>query len=174
MRVSALASEVVQYCLVVKDVEAAVAAWSRDLGAGPFFLLDPFVGVRERPDGSQSRSVARIALGQCGPVQIELVELIEGTDSIFSQATLGTGVAGFHHVAVFAHDLEAAVADFAGKGFAWWQRSDDIVFIDCRDSLGFFVEIYRGGRGIEAVYEKIARAAAGWDGSRPLRPYVEM
>jgi hypothetical protein len=177
MRIAGIAGKVVQYCYVVADIEAAMETWARDLGAGPFYTLDRFESSRERPDGSQSLTVANIALGQCGEIQIELVQPLGGSQNIFYEVD-PKGASAFHHVAMFAEDIEAAMEDFAAKGSPWWYRGKfgdmKVAFIDCRRSLGFFVELYQAGKGMEETYVKVRTAAQGWDGSRPRRPLSEI
>jgi hypothetical protein len=163
---------------VVPDRDAAIEAWVRTLGAGPFFVMDRFENPRRRPNGGKAYTVANVALGQCGKVQIELVQSLGGRDDIYDLVDPGPSGA-LHHVAMFADDIDEAIAAYEAKGFAWWGRSGaegaaTTAFIDTRKTLGFFVELYQSGRGVEKVYERIAAAAVGWDGRNPIRPYAEL
>ena len=43
------------------------------------------------------------------------------------------------------------------------------VFIDTVASLGHMVELYRPVSALVGFYDMVADAAAGWDGSEPVR-----
>ncbi len=86
----------------------------------------------------------------------------------------GEGETGLHHIALFEDDLEGAVARFADRGHteAFRGTMEDgfqFVFIDTVASLGHMVELYRPVSALVGFYDMVADAAAGWDGSDPVR-----
>ncbi|MEZ5217318.1 MAG: VOC family protein [Ilumatobacteraceae bacterium] len=163
----------VQVAYLVDDVEDAAARFAARGGMGPFF-------VRHHPpaDAVDSHGCAGVfdhssAYGQWGPIQVELVALGSGTSPSLV-ADLG-GSAGLHHVAFFVPSLDAAIASGAQGGFppamvATTASGQRFAFLDARPVLGHFIEVYERTEGIARLYDRVAQAAAVWDGTAPVRP----
>ncbi|MBL7126573.1 MAG: VOC family protein [Dehalococcoidales bacterium] len=73
-------NEVQQVCLVVKDLQKTIEAYWNILGIGPWALFD--FGSERVPNfqyyGKPAYARYRGAIAQCGPIELELFETIEG------------------------------------------------------------------------------------------------
>ena len=171
-----IGSGIVQICHIVEDLDQAVDHWVETFGAGPFFgqrNLD--IPVMHR--GTPSFLYSHVALGQCGMLQMELVQIVGNEPTVYRDM-YPDGGSGFHHVAMFVDDLQkeidayaaagselGALGEFNGCGFA---------YVDTRKSVGFFTELYEECAFMRGFYRKIADAAAGWDGTRRMRSFEEV
>lgn len=88
--------------LIVDDLDQAVDFLTGTLG----------LGVNRTLDNSASTG-AKAAFLNCGPVEIELIELIDDEQR---QARLGDGPARVEHIAVEVDDIDAAFEELAAKG----------------------------------------------------------
>jgi Glyoxalase/Bleomycin resistance protein/Dioxygenase superfamily len=167
---------IVQMCWVVDDIETAVSAWAMSVGAGPFHLAAhiefgelTYWGVPATLDQSS-------ALGQWGPVQLELLQ--QHCDSPSGVREMrDDGHLGLHHVTWFADDIEAEGDRLRALGFDEVMTATlpvmggmRIAWYDTRPLLGCMAEIYEESQLMRRFYQRIADAAVGWDGSEPLRP----
>ncbi|MCK9284969.1 MAG: VOC family protein [Rhodocyclaceae bacterium] len=167
-----LDGNIAQYAYVVADLDAAIGHWTESIGAGPFFVrrhLD--LPVEHR--GKQSVFDISVALGQAGPIQIELVQVHSATQNCFTEM-YPQGGGGLHHVALFTPDLDSAIRSFENKGGELATRgvfgSTPFAFMDARRQLGFFVELYQDSAELRGIYALVADAAAGWDRITQTRP----
>jgi catechol 2,3-dioxygenase-like lactoylglutathione lyase family enzyme len=111
-----------QVGFVVRDARATARAWERLFG--PFRFLDfPVKGALYR--GQPTDCHMLLALAQPGPIEIELIEMIEGR-SIHSEA-LEQGRTGPHHLRYSVDDLAATMAALEAEGLrpVWGQRYTD-------------------------------------------------
>lgn len=69
---------VMQTAFVVEDVHASIAHFQKDCAAGPFFLLDHFLGPDQFYRGAPSTADVTIAMGFAGHMQIELIQPLDG------------------------------------------------------------------------------------------------
>lgn len=159
----------VQLAYTAPDVRAAVPAWVERFRAGPFFVIEhiPLVDVTIR--GAAATFDHTSAYGWCGDLMIELVQQNCTTRSIFNDRPFG-----FHHAACFAVDLDAELARYARLGMptamtAATTNGTRFAFADATVAMGHYVELYQDDPKIRAFYRFVERAAADWDGTRPLR-----
>lgn len=157
----------VQVAYGVTDLARAAASFSASTGAGPFVLVEHIAlrsaGIAGRPGEFDHSS----AYGQWGPVMVELVE--EHTPPLVEP---GSGV---HHVAFMVPSLDAAAAWCVATGWPELLRAETtggqvFAFHDARDRLGHLVELYEPSERLLGFYRTVADAAAGWDGTDPVRP----
>jgi hypothetical protein len=168
---------IVQIAYIVPEVRAAAQEWSDRVGAGPFFVFDHFELTATHNGGSAELDHSP-AFGQWGDVQVELIQLHQLEPAAF-RAAFGGGAFGLHHVTWFPDDLDAEGARLAQLG---WPCVLDMtghtgtraLFHDARPELGHLIELYVDTPQIRRHYESVARAARGWDGSRPVREYREL
>lgn len=171
-----MGSGIVQICHIVEDLDRAVDHWVETFGAGPFFAqrnLDIPVVYR----GTPSFLDMHCALGQCGAVQMELVQIAGNEPSVYRDM-YPNGGSGFHHVAMFVDDLQKEIDAYAVAGCGLAARGDlngcGFAYIDTRPSVGFFTELYEECAFMRDFYRNIADAAAGWDGVRRIRPFSDV
>lgn len=107
-----------QIAYVVRDLDAAVRHWADDIGVGPWsvwtmrtpYLRDAFY------QGAPAEFGLRHALAWSGPVQIELVQPLEGP-SIFRDQLDASGE-GPNHIGIIVDDHQRASDDLVERGFA--------------------------------------------------------
>lgn len=169
---------VFQNAWVVDDIDAAMKKWVDELGVGPFFVAEHgalFTDVRYR--GQPGELSMTVALAQAGPLQIELIQPTTEQPCAYRDS-VAPGATGFHHMCVWTHDIQADTAYFEqlgypaaniGKaGFAWF------AYYDTRPLLGCMLEVVEYKPEIEAMFGRIARAGADWDGKRPVRTMADL
>jgi hypothetical protein len=166
---------VVQMAYVVPDVRAAIASWTADLGAGPFFLLEHFTGVGAVYRGEPSDAAVAIAMGFAGHVQIELIQPLDDRPSVYRETVQQRGY-GFHHVGLATDDLAAAVATREAAGATVAFRAGvptggTVVYLDGGPGLPGFVELIEGTTGMDDMFTRYWQASVDWDGNDPVRPF---
>jgi methylmalonyl-CoA/ethylmalonyl-CoA epimerase len=127
-----------QVSYAVKDIDKTVEAWSRLYGLGPWTYSDNSgIDAKGRP------WKVRMAFAYVGPLQIELVQCIEGR--IFQSRFLDTWGDGIHHIGFYVDDVDAEVKNLASQGVK--------VFLHAQ---GRFAYLDAGGAG-GAIFELIRR-----------------
>jgi methylmalonyl-CoA/ethylmalonyl-CoA epimerase len=105
-----------QIALLVPDLDKAVETYWKMFGIGPWHIYTygkPFV-KRMTFRGKPGDYKMRLALARTGPMQIELIEPLEG-DSIYAEFVQERGY-GLHHIAILVEDIEEAVARAKAAG----------------------------------------------------------
>ena len=162
-----------QFCSLVPDLDAAMTAWIRSAGIGPFLRFDK-VGYdkptyRGRPSGNADISAA---IAQAGEVQIELVCVNDEQPSIWQEGPAG-GKSGLHHAALYCRDYDATLDAYTEGGceliFSGLMMGFRVGWIDAVRTLGFFVELIDANPVADNVFAKFRDAAENWDGKDPIR-----
>ena len=159
---------IVQIAYVVDDVIEAAERFAKTMGAGPFFigrnipLSDCLYRGKEAPLDHSN------ALGQCGPVMLELVMQHNDGPSAFRDM-YAPGKEGIHHMATFAADFDAEVERYAKLGFeaanvATTTTGIRFAYIDTTPQLGHMMEFYQDEPIIRGFYKMVSDASVGWDG----------
>jgi len=139
--------DVLQVGLVVRDLQRSMEAYWRLLGLGPWsiytyappMLRDAMVRGR-RVDYSM-----QIASTMAGPVQIELIQPLEGP-SIYVEHLSQKGE-GLHHIQSRVENIEEALAAFAKLGIGvlmsgkWGEG--EFYYLDTESAIGVIYEIFR-------------------------------
>ena len=98
--------------VVVKNLEKTIE-YLTSLGLGPFRIR-----MSDHPSGlvrgKKTYYKVRVAMSQQGPVQLQLIEYLEG-ETIFRDFLREKGE-GLHHIAFKVEDLNAAVEKSIGQG----------------------------------------------------------
>lgn len=169
---------VAQQAYVVEDLEASIGHFIRDLGAGPFFVIDHFLqpGLQTYR-GQVSTADVRIAMGFSGQTWFELIEPLDDEPSVYRDSIAVRGYGLHHHGIAFA-DAEAALADFTARGWRDCFRSPvptggDVIFLESDSTAGApFIELLPATPGMDAHFTRFWRAAQDWDGKDPIRPFI--
>jgi hypothetical protein len=164
---------------VVRDLDAALTDWLA-LGVGPWFVVREYTQqVIYR--GERCEVTISIALANSGDLQVELIHQHGDTPSIFTEFLDG-GVDGdgdgFHQLAWWAADFDAAVvaAEAAGWPVVW--RDDDAAkgpstrFAYVEPPAGSPATIFEIMELTEITASMgafVRDAAKDWDGSDPIR-----
>jgi len=115
-----------------------------------------------------------VAIAQSGGMQIELIEQHCDRPSAYRDL-VARGARGFHHIAFYPEDYDAAYAFYRGQGHV---SAVDGVFgvhrfsyIDTSASIGCMVELIERNGVQSDFFDRIAKASADWDGrTDPIRP----
>lgn len=93
-----------QLGIVVRNIDRTMRYYEEVHGIGPWAV---FEGVPERctEKGRDISFKGKMAMAQAGPVQVELIEILEG-ESLHSEFLAEHGE-GLHHVGFFVQDLDA-------------------------------------------------------------------
>jgi hypothetical protein len=113
-----------QVGFVVRDARATAAAWEPFFG--PFRFLDfPVKDALYRGRPADCRLL--LALANPGPIEIELIEVVEGR-SIHSEA-LERGRTGPQHLRCRVDDIAASLAALEPEGLraVWGQRYSELI-----------------------------------------------
>ncbi|RVQ68682.1 hypothetical protein EKN06_00135 [Croceicoccus ponticola] len=167
-------SRVEQLGYLVDDLDAAMAHWTGTLGAGPFFVLPErrFVELAHGGVACDEQMIAGVAMGQLGPVQIELI--VPGGGPSTYHRFLGAGGRGLHHLGYIADDYVAARQEAVDGGLriATEGRSQATRFCYIENEAALAepcFELIEACDVINDVFAMVARAHAEWDGSEPVR-----
>lgn len=171
-----------QAAYVVFDLEAAIDAWARTLGAGPFFVFDSPVDdkiYRGKP-GSDTNLAA---MGFLGGTNIEIFQPVNDAPSMYREVLETTGE-GAHHVIprmrpMTDEDFDRACAGYEALGLELSTSGTvpgvgRIAFYDARDRIGQFIEVIQLSRETYPVMDLMHDAHVDWDGKDPLRPFSQI
>lgn len=98
-----------QIGIVVRDIDKVVESWSELFGIGPWTYME-LGGTDEKGRSGK----ARLAFAYLGPVQIELIQCIEGR--IFHSDFLEEHGEGLHHLGFYVDDVDAEAANLVEQG----------------------------------------------------------
>jgi hypothetical protein len=160
---------------VVRDIRAAMDHWINVLGVGPWFYVDRVKTDYFRYRGEDSDLQMSVALANSGDLQIELIQQRNDAPSLYLDF-LEAGHEGLQHLAFWTTDFQGLYDGLIAKGHAAGHEGaiggelGRFAYFDAPASHpGAMLEIsdISGSKG--KFFEHIKRAAAGWDGSDPIR-----
>jgi len=163
----------VQVAYHVADPEKAAVDFAQRFGWGPFFLMEhiPLASClyRGKPGVFDHTS----AYGQAGSIMVELIHGYGDAPSVLNEA-FASEAFGLHHMAIFEDDLEGALSSWEARGASIAMRAStttgvDFAMVDTRVQFGHYLEIYPPVKALAKFYAYVKAAAAGWDGSDPVR-----
>lgn len=162
---------VTHYCYVVPDIPEAVKFWSEVMGAGPFFLFEDVEFDPLEHPGGPAVFEHSTALGQWGPIAIELEQM-----DVLTPETLATALAprtpGLNHVSCISPDPDADSERLEALGcprFLTGKTGDFDLRFHSAPLLGHAIELYRDNAFVHDFFSALKRSAEGWDGREPLR-----
>jgi len=170
--------EIRQLGYVVPDIEAAMDYWSRVLGVGPFFYAERVPVVNFTYRGAPSSPVTSVALANSGAVQVELIQQRNDAPTMYRDFVAAKG-SGLQHVAYWTQNFDADMARLSARGFKVGMGGE----VGARGRFVYFETEYHPGAVIELsevegpkgrMFDLIRNAAAGWDGSDPVRPFPDL
>ncbi len=164
---------VVQIAYFVTDSEQAARRAVSRFGAGPFFLAERIELAWGEHRGRAQKFLHTSAYGQWGNVMMELVQQDEEGPSPFRDM-YAPGEEGIHHVAMMVDSLAGAYQETQRLGYDIAAKAEtltgtEFAFVDAVADMGHMVEIYERSEALEGFYAMVRQAAAGWDGSDPVR-----
>lgn len=155
----------------VDDVLTAANRWSEVFGVGPFHVMPTF-DQHARYRGAEATITMRVAVAQAGPVQIELIQQLCDRPSVFREWSRG-GTCAFHQLATVTPDYDKKKAHYEQLGYGVVTESLSgrfrTAFFDTVADFGFYTEVVESTPGFLGNLGKLARSAATWDGTDPVR-----
>ena len=166
---------VIQVAQTCEDIHESMARLTRELGIGPWFLIEhfPFKSLRVR--GEPASLDLTLAIGCSGHMQFELIQQNDDRPSVYREVAARRGH-GFHHWAIAAEPAhyDEVIARYRSRGYEL--AMDAVVgiggkaaYLDTFSALGGFIEVIEITPGIESLFNRIYQASVGWDGSDPVR-----
>jgi hypothetical protein len=157
---------------VVTDIDEAVATWL-SIGVGPWYVLRGQVqSVLYR--GEPCTVAVSIAFSNTGDLQLELIQQEGDTPSIYTEFIQSSGGGGFNQLTWWADDFDAALKTVQDAGWPIvWSGGDKsstrYMYVEPPGRLAPIFEIMESTPGTEGMAKLVREAAAGWDGSDPVR-----
>jgi catechol 2,3-dioxygenase-like lactoylglutathione lyase family enzyme len=137
----------IHVAMMVSDLEAAVASWSRLLGKPPSVrhTTDPYSESLTEYRGVPTPAQLKMALFATGDFQIELGEPVNLEDPSVWADHLRENGGGLHHIGYRVVGMDQAVSAFEELGFPLLQRAEfeggRYAYIDSAPSLGAMIEL---------------------------------
>ncbi len=156
---------------VVTDLDDAIASWLR-LGVGPWFTIREMV-QRVTYRGDPCEVTVSLALANSGDLQIELIQQHDDTTSIFTEFR-DSGQSGYHQLAYWTTDFEDTMRGLGQTGWpVVWEGGSAggarFAYLEPSDGPAAVIEIMELTDSTVWMAGQVRDAAAGWDGSDPVR-----
>lgn len=158
---------VIELCHVVEDLDAAVEHWTRDLGAGPFFVFDVPVLPGQLYYGEPTEVALKVGFGFSGGQLIELLAQSNDGNSPFLDFLAKRGP-GLHHV-MPRTDFDKGFARLSDAGFAvaysgTMPSGERFCLFDTCDTYGYYIELMELSDTMKQSLSLMEKAHATWDG----------
>lgn len=167
---SVLPGSICQIGYVVPALDDAISRWLQ-MGVGPWFVIRGLCQEVVYRGGPCAVTLS-LALANSGDLQIELIQQLDDTPSVFTEFLAATG-GGFHQLGYWAPDFDDAMAklDVAGWPKVWsGGHGEGVRFAYFQPPAGApIVEIMELTDSSAGMATFVRRAAVGWDGSEPVR-----
>lgn len=143
-RVTFALTKVDQVGIVVHDLEKSMKEHQEALGIGPFDMLD-ITSENSNIQGAVSPYHLRIALARNTPVQVELIQVLQG-ETVHSKFLREKGE-GIHHVGMLIEGgIDEKIAELMGRGINVLQRGEifgrsHFVYMDTAKTSGVIWEL---------------------------------
>ena len=114
-----LFTNITQVGVVVHDVDESISQYEKIFGKDSFVVVEG-EGTARLADGSDVTVNGKLAFLQLGPVQLELIQILEGeTCHVDFLKENGEGI---HHIATEVSNLDEEIERFRAKGIEVLQR----------------------------------------------------
>jgi len=148
----------VQIGIVVGNLEQATKLLGELFGIGPF----RFIEWPNRPDsryfyrGAPEHIKIRQAFAQVGPLELELIQPLEGDRNAYREF-LETKGGGIHHILFEVEDMESVLSALAPSGIEVLQSGTGIrpgtrwALLDTLEQVGFLLELRHRAPGCDGT-----------------------
>jgi len=164
---------IIELCHVTRDMDVALEHWTKDLGAGPFFVFDVPVLPGQLYYGEPTEVSMRVGFGFSGGVLIELLEQTNDGASPFRDFVEERGE-GLHHI-MPREDFETGYNRLseAGHRVAYsgvMPGGERFCIFDTRSANGAYVEFMELSEQMQGSIALMEKAHTTWDGvTDPVR-----
>lgn len=164
---------IIEICHVTNDLDAALRHWTRDLGAGPFFVFEVPVLPGQLYYGAPTAVSMKVGFGFSGGVLIELLQQTNDGASPFLDFLRERGE-GLHHIMPrIGFDTGHARLSAAGHEIAYsgtMPGGERFCLFDTRATNGSYVELMELSAPMQASLALMEKAHIEWDGiTDPVR-----
>ena len=163
---------VMQLAWLPHDFDAAIRHWTQVMGVGPFFLMENIALEDMRYLGQPTDAVFSLALAYWGDTQIELIRPENDAPSIYTGEYAVRD--RLHHTCLLVDDIADAYAACTHRGAKVLVEgkvgeTGHVIYADPGGGPGSVVEMLQPQPGTADLFAMLKQAAAGWDGTDPLR-----
>ncbi|WP_156680866.1 VOC family protein [Sphingomonas profundi] len=163
---------IIQNAFVVRDLDAAVTAWTK-LGIGPFFAIHDSTYAVTRYRGAVGTADFSVAIGFWNDFQIELIVQRCDKPSVYREF-LDDGQEGFHHVLTTTDDMDGLIVTLGEVGHELLADVDigengRVIYFRPAGQRWPLIEVGAFHPPIHALFDMMKEAARDWDGTDPLR-----
>ena len=165
--------QIMQHGYIVTSLEESARQWVERLGIGPFYIIEAVRLDEYTYRGKKTDLEMRIAFGYWGNIQIELVQPVSTTDTLYTRA-VKTDAGKINHCATVVSDLDALIKShkLQGKEIQAGSMNSGVKFVYLDSYLpgGLHLELIQATNETimgNAAMEAVARQ---WDGKNPVRP----
>ena len=165
---------IMQTGFVVRDIERAMRHWTRSLGVGPFWITERVAFKELTYRGSPTNLEMAVAVAFSGGLQIELIQTLNDTPSIYREHLSKYGE-GLQHLGVLAGDYDSALRQARADGCAEVQAGSiasglRFAYIDTADTMpGTMIELIEQTSGMRKFLARLEETARTWDGTDAIR-----
>ena len=160
---------------VVRDIEKAMAHWTRTLGVGPWLYMED-AGVTEfrYQEKTSVPPVISIALANSGGMQVELIQQRDTAPSMYLDS-LGPADSCAQHIAYWTVDgYDDYIAQLAANGYIEGHGGSmgnrgRFGYFHHPDLPGSIIEIVEITEGRGLYFERIHESSRIWKGHDPIR-----
>lgn len=141
-------TDFVQIGVVVADLDKSIQALTEVFGIGPFRSIEwpppDRTDIKRHYYGEPGEFTARMAFTELGPVELELIQPLEG-ESIWADFLRGQG-GGIHHIRFNVPDLRPVIEYLDGQGIQAAQTGSGLrpgtnwANFDSASMVGFVIE----------------------------------
>ncbi len=134
-----------QVGVYTRDMDAAIEQYQKVFGIGPWLVMEGETAYcLDR--GCETVVKGRMGMGYTGKIQIELIQILEGSNLYLD--TLGGREEGLHHLGFAVDNLEERLQACREAGIEILQRGTlkqlgmtiDYAYLDTLDSVGVILE----------------------------------
>ena len=153
-KLTILRSGINQVALVVEDLDKAVEHYWKTFGIGPwlFYTYGRPLLKEMTYHGKPTEYRMRLALAQLGPLNLELIEMVEG-DTVYADFVSKHGY-GVHHFGVKVENMQAALAaarklgvEMVQDGCGFGVEGDGhFAYLDTEEKIGVMLELREAPR----------------------------
>lgn len=159
-----------QIGLVVDDLDASIARWSRLAGLGPWTVFRN-VSLNGTYRGQEGIVTMDVAMAYQDHTQIEMIAPTNDTPSPY-RGEDGKLILGMHHVAWLIDDLDQECARAVANGldlvFKAENESVRVAYFEAKDEPGIMFEFIESEQ-TRQLMEHGRAAARDWDGTNPVQ-----
>jgi hypothetical protein len=168
---------IMQHGYVVDDVETVAMEWAERVNAGPFYVLDRTLMDQYYFRGERMDVELRLGFGYWHGMQIELIQQLNDADTLYKRA-LRTSAGQLNHFATLVPDLETLLTSrqLHDRVIQHGHMPSGLKFAYLENYLpgGQHLELVQAQESTVMAFAGMQKAAARWDGRKPVRPISEL